>query len=34
MLVEQGIDRVFAEDDIRKILGLNWLRVYKAVWGG
>ncbi len=28
------VARGFAEDDIRKVLGLNWLRVYRAVWGG
>jgi len=24
--------RGFAEDDVRKVLGLNWMRVYAAVW--
>lgn len=25
--------RGFAEQEVRKVLGLNWLRVYRAVWG-
>ena len=33
-LTEALVARGFAEEDIRKILGLNWLRVYRAVWGG
>jgi len=32
-LTERLIERGFAETDIRKILGLNWMRVYRAVWG-
>ena len=32
-LTEGLMARGFAEDDIRKILGLNWLRVYRDVWG-
>jgi membrane dipeptidase len=26
-------ERGFAAEDIRKVLGLNWLRVYRTVWG-
>lgn len=26
-------ERGFGEDDVRKVLGLNWLRVYREVWG-
>lgn len=26
-------ERGYSEQDVRKILGLNWLRVFKAVWG-
>ena len=33
-LTEGLVARGFAEEDIRKVLGLNWLRVYRAVWGG
>lgn len=32
-LTERLMERGFVEADIRKILGLNWLRVYRAVWG-
>jgi membrane dipeptidase len=32
-LTEGLVDRGFAEDEIRKVLGLNWMRVYRAVWG-
>ena len=32
-LTERLVERGFAEADIRKILGLNWMRVYRAVWG-
>lgn len=32
-LTEALIERGFAEADIRKILGLNWMRVYREVWG-
>ena len=32
-LTERLVERGFADTDIRKILGLNWLRVYRAVWG-
>lgn len=32
-LTEALVARGFSEPDIRKILGLNWLRVYLAVWG-
>jgi membrane dipeptidase len=27
-------ERGFRADDIRKVLGLNWLRVFRTVWGG
>jgi membrane dipeptidase len=27
------LERGFGEDDVRKVLGLNWMRVYEAVWG-
>lgn len=33
-LTERLLQRGFAEEDIRKIWGLNWMRVYRAVWGG
>ncbi len=33
-LTEALVQRGFTEEDIRKILGLNWMRVYRAVWGG
>lgn len=33
-LTERLLERGFAEADIRKILGLNWMRVYREVWGG
>jgi membrane dipeptidase len=32
-LTRRLAERGFAEDDIRKILGLNWLRVFRQVWG-
>ncbi|MBT6095251.1 MAG: membrane dipeptidase [Rhodospirillaceae bacterium] len=32
-LTEALLARSFSEQDIRKILGLNWMRVYRAVWG-
>lgn len=32
-LTERLVERGFGEADIRKILGLNWMRVYRAVWG-
>ena len=32
-LTERLVARGFSEADIRKVLGLNWLRVYRAVWG-
>ncbi len=28
------VERQFSEADIRKVLGLNWMRVYREVWGG
>jgi membrane dipeptidase len=28
------LGRGYHEDDVRKILGGNWLRVFRAVWGG
>lgn len=33
-LTQGLIQRRFNETDIRKILGLNWMRVYGEVWGG
>lgn len=33
-LTERLIERGFSEGDIRKIWGLNFLRVYRQVWGG
>ncbi len=33
-LTERLLERGFSEDDIRKIWGLNFIRVYRAVWGG
>ncbi len=33
-LTERLLERGFSEDDIRKIWGLNWMRVYREVWGG
>ena len=33
-LTEGLVQRGFNESEIRKILGLNWLRVYDDVWGG
>ena len=33
-LTERLLQRGFSEGDVRKILGLNWLRVYRAVWDG
>lgn len=31
-LTERLVQRGFAEQDIRKVLGLNWMRVYREVW--
>lgn len=28
------LKRGFSEEDIRKVLGGNWMRVFRAVWGG
>jgi membrane dipeptidase len=28
------LERGFAELDVRKILGLNWMRVFRDIWGG
>jgi membrane dipeptidase len=33
-LTRRLAERGFAEAEIRKILGLNWLRVFRQVWGG
>lgn len=33
-LTERMVSRQFSESEIRKVLGLNWMRVYRAVWGG
>jgi membrane dipeptidase len=32
-LVPRLLERGFSESDTRKVLGENWLRVYRAVWG-
>jgi membrane dipeptidase len=32
-LTERLVERGFTEADIAKIWGLNWMRVYRAVWG-
>ena len=32
-LTARLLERGFSKDDTRKILGGNWLRVYRAVWG-
>ena len=32
-LTERLRERDFSEADVRKILGLNWMRVYREVWG-
>ncbi|MEL0112409.1 MAG: membrane dipeptidase, partial [Rickettsiales bacterium] len=33
-LTERLLERGFGEEDIRKVLGLNWMRVYRQVWHG
>lgn len=33
-LTRRLLERGFKEDDVRKVLGENWLRVYGTVWGG
>ncbi|RIK46974.1 MAG: peptidase M19 [Chloroflexi bacterium] len=32
-LTARLLERGFSEPDVRKVLGENWLRVYRAVWG-
>jgi membrane dipeptidase len=32
-LTRRMLERGFSADDTRKVLGQNWLRVYRAVWG-
>lgn len=32
-LTTRLVERGFSEDDTRKVLGGNWMRVYRAVWG-
>jgi membrane dipeptidase len=32
-LTARLLERGFSETDVRKVLGLNWLRVYRDVWG-
>ncbi len=32
-LTKRLLERGFSEEDTRKVLGLNWMRVYRAVWG-
>lgn len=31
-ITEHLLKRGYREEDIRKILGLNWLRVFKETW--
>ncbi len=31
-LTRRLIERGFGAEDVRKILGLNWVRVYRTVW--
>ncbi len=33
-LTHRLVERGFAEDEIRKILGFNWMRVFRNIWGG
>lgn len=33
-LTERLLERGYSEQDVRKILGENWMRVYRDVWGG
>jgi membrane dipeptidase len=33
-LTQRLLERGFSEMDTRKVLGLNWLRVFRQVWGG
>ena len=33
-LTRRLLERGFSESDVRKIWGLNWIRVYRQVWGG
>ena len=33
-LTERMLQRGFEEDDIRKVWGQNWMRVYAQVWDG
>ncbi len=33
-LTERLIERSFSEAEVRQIWGLNWIRVYREVWGG
>lgn len=33
-LTARLLERGFSEADTRKVLGLNWVRVFRAVWGG
>ena len=32
-LTSRLLERGFLEQDVRKVLGLNWMRVYKEAWG-
>ena len=34
LLTERLMERGFTEQDIRKVLGLNWMRVYERIWRG
>ncbi|MEM6623525.1 MAG: membrane dipeptidase [Pseudomonadota bacterium] len=33
-LTARMLERGFSQEDVRKVLGLNWLRVLRAIWGG
>lgn len=33
-LTARLLDRGFGEEDVQKILGLNWMRIYRSVWDG
>jgi membrane dipeptidase len=33
-LTKRLLERGYKEEDVKKILGVNWTRVYREVWGG
>lgn len=33
-LTARLLDRGYKPEDVQKILGGNWIRVFRAVWGG